>query len=346
MAKPVPVSQARRQRGKGRVTLAEVASQAATSAITVSRVLNSPDQVSASLRDRVLAAVQSTGYVPNRAARSLAGNRSHTIGVIIPSLSNAVFSNVIKGIYDICSPANYELIMGNTYYSVAQERTLLAKFLHQQPDGLIMAGLAEDPATHDLISQCGLPVVQMMEVADTAPVDMCVGISHYAAGAAMAEYFLEGGYETPAVLASQLDRRTQRRVAGYLDRLQQAGHTQTRVATSPNPSSVHLGGELLNDLLAAHPDTDAVFCGNDDLAWGAIFECQRRHLRIPEQLAISGFNDLEASACINPGLTSIATPLYDIGATAAKLMLQRLNGHIVANPIQDLGFNIKRRASA
>ncbi|MFY0663448.1 MAG: LacI family DNA-binding transcriptional regulator [Natronospirillum sp.] len=336
----------RHQRSKGRVTLADVANQAGTSAITVSRVLNNPDQVSSELRTRVLAAVDATGYVPNRAARSLAGSRSYTIGVIIPSLSNAVFSNVIRGIYDVCNPANYELIMGNSYYSVEQERSLLQKFIHQNPDGLIMAGLTEDSAILNLLHASGLPVVQIMEVDDTPPFDMCVGISHYAAGAAMADYFLSRNYRAPSILAAQLDRRTQKRMAGFLDHLQRAGHSSTRVVTSAHPSSVKLGGELLNDLLAAHPDTDAVFCCNDDLAWGAIFECQRRHLVVPDQLAVSGFNDLDASAYINPALTSVAIPLYDVGAKAASMLLQRINGQTITAPVLDLGFSIKSRSSA
>lgn len=336
----------RHQRSKGRVTLADVAKQAGTSAITVSRVLNNPDQVSPELRARILAAVAETGYVPNRAARSLAGSRSYTIAVIIPSLSNAVFSDVIRGIYDVCSPANYELIMGNSYYSVEQERSLVQKFIQQSPDGLIMAGLTEDGATLELLRASGLPVVQIMEVDDTAPVDMCVGISHYAAGAAMADYFLSRNYRAPGLLAAQLDRRTQKRMTGYLDALKRAGHSTTRVVTSPHPSSVKLGGDLLNDLLAAHPDTDAVFCCNDDLAWGAIFECQRRHLVVPDQLAISGFNDLAASSCINPALTSVAIPLYDIGANAADMLLRRLNNQHITTPVLDLGFSIKNRSSA
>lgn len=336
----------RHQRSKGRVTLADVARHAGTSAITASRVLNTPDQVSPELRARVLAAVEATGYVPNRAARSLAGNRSYTLGVIIPSLSNAVFSQVIRGIYDVCNPVNYELIMGNSYYSVAQERTLLQRFTQQNLDGLIIAGLTEDSASLDILRASGLPVVQIMEVDGAPPVDLCVGVSQYAAGAAMADYFLSRPYRAPAILAAQLDRRTQKRMAGFLDQLGRSGQTSHRVITSPQPSSVQLGGELLNDLLAAHPDTDAVFCCNDDLAWGAVFECQRRHLSVPDQLAISGFNDLDASAYINPPLTSVAVPLYDIGATAAQLLLQRINGQAIDTPVVDLGFSIKSRGSA
>lgn len=330
-----------RLRGKGRVTLADVARSAETSAITVSRVLNQPDRVSPQLRERVLSAVRATGYVPNRAARSLAGSRSYTLGVIIPSLSNAVFSDVIRGIYDVCSPAGFELMMGNSYYSVQQEQALLDKFCQQQPDGLIVAGTdADTPRRADI------PTVQIMDVEQAGTADLCVGLSHRAAGAAMAEYFLQQGYRAPALLASQLDNRTQRRMTGFLDALASGGRASERVVTSPQPSSVRLGGELLNDLLAAHPDTDAVFCANDDLAWGALFECQRRHLRVPEQLAISGFNDLEPSACTNPALTTIATPLYDIGATAARLLLRQLDGETLAEPVRDLGFRLCPRASA
>ncbi|MEX0584875.1 MAG: LacI family DNA-binding transcriptional regulator [Natronospirillum sp.] len=334
------------KRGKGRVTLSDVAQRAGTSAITASRVLNDPNRVSAKLRERVQQAVLDTGYRPNQAARMLAGSRSYTLAVIIPSLSNAVFSSVIKGIYDVCSPANYEIMIGNTYYSGTQERALLDKFIHHMPDGIIMSGLELEPETRKLLKDAGIPVVQIMETADIEPIDMCVGISHHATGVAMAEYLLEKGYRAPALLASQLDRRTQLRMQGFLERLGQADVSQRRVITNSEPSSVHLGGRLLGDLLAVHPDTDAVFCCNDDLAWGAIYECHRRHLKIPSQIAIAGFNDLEPSACINPTLTSIAIPLYEIGANAAHMMLARLQDETLEAPRRDLGFVVQKRESA
>ncbi|RAU19824.1 transcriptional regulator [Nitrincola tibetensis] len=334
-------------RGKGRITLDDVARQVGVSAITVSRALNNPDKVSDTLRERIQQAVLETGYVPNRAARSLASNASKTLAVIIPSVSNAVFSNVIKGIYDVCTPLNYEMIIGNTYYSLKQESNLIEKFLTHMPDGFITTGLDMSDDTRERLVQSGIPVVQMMETGTREPIDMCVGISHLAAGREMAEYFIRKGYQRIGVIASQLDQRTRNRVQGFLSYVREHAPTQPdRVIADPRPSSVHLGGVLFSELLAQFPDTDAIFCCNDDLAYGAIYECQRRHLRIPQQIAIAGFNDLEQSACINPSLTSIAIPLYSIGKTAAEMMLNRLKGQPTPTPVMDLGFRLIERESA
>lgn len=334
-------------RSKGRVTLSDVARMSGVSAMTVSRALNEPQRVSEQVRERVAQAVDALGYVPNRAARSLAGNRSYTIAVVIPSVSNAVFNNVIRGIYDVCAPAGYEMLMGNTYYSVQQESSLISKFLTHHPDGMIVTGLDMAESTRRQLEAAAIPVVQIMEVGGSAPLDMNVGISHSEAGAAMARYMLERGYRRIGVLGAQMDYRSQRRIQGFIDVLVGAGRADDkRVLTTSEPSTVCLGGQLLADLLLRNPDLDAVFCCNDDLAYGAIYECQRRHIRVPQQLAIAGFNDLEGSACINPSLTSIQTPLYDIGKTAAQMMMRRLAGEVLQQPVVDLGFRLQARDSA
>ena len=334
-------------RGKGRARLEDVAQRVGVSAITVSRALNDPDKVSPALRERIRAAILETGYVPNRAARSLASNATQTLAVIIPSVSNAVFSNVIKGIYDVCTPRNYDMLIGNTYYSLQQEESLIEKFLTHMPDGFIITGLEMTEETEQRLRMSGLPIVQMMETDTRPPLDMCVGISHFDAGAAMADYLIDQGYQQISVIASQLDERTQHRIQGFSHRLRERRpDAPEQIIANPKPSSVQLGGQLLAELLVRYPDTDAVFCCNDDLAYGAIYECQRRHLRMPQQIAISGFNDLEQSACINPSLTSISIPLYEMGKTAAEMMLKRLKGEQPEPAIVDLGFQLMRRESA
>ncbi|GGO82796.1 transcriptional regulator [Marinobacterium nitratireducens] len=336
-----------RSRSKGRVTLSDVASMAGVSSMTVSRALNDPERVSEQVRSRVREAVEALGYIPNRAARSLAGQRSYSIAVVIPSVSNAVFSNVIKGIYDVCSARGYEILMGNTYYSVQQESSLIAKFLTHHPDGLIVTGLNMADSARALLQGAGIPVVQLMEVGEAEPIDLNVGISHRDAGAAMARYMLDRGYRRIGVLGAQMDYRAQRRIQGFVNVLADAGrYDEARIVTTSEPSTVHLGGQLLGDLLSAAPDTDAVFCINDDLAYGVIYECQRRHIRIPQQLAVAGFNDLEASACINPSLTSVSTPLYEMGRVAAQMLMRRLDGETIEQPVVDLGFELRARESA
>lgn len=334
-------------RSKGRITLNDVARDSGVSAITVSRALNTPEKVSDQVRLRVEAAVKQLGYIPNRAAKSLATNSTNTIAVVIPSISNTVFSNVIKGIYDACAPQNYEILFANTYYSIQKEETLLAKMLTQHPDGIIITGLDISEHSAALLKNANIPIVQIMETGHLPALDMCVGISHYDAGRKMATYLLSKGYKRIGFIGAQMDFRTQRRMNGFLAQLSSDGiDSEPYILTTAEPSTVRLGGQLIADLLTEHPEIDAVFCNNDDIAYGAIYECQRRRLRIPEQIAIAGFNDLDASAYINPSLTTIKTPLYEIGKTAAEMLIQRLMKRPIDEACVDLGTVLQIRDSA
>ena len=336
-----------KSRSKGRVTLEDIAKLLNISAITVSRALNSPEKVSDKVRIKIEAAVAELGYIPNRAAKSLATNSTNTIAVVIPSISNTVFSNVIKGIYDVCTPADLDVLFANTYYSTQKEEGLIAKLLTQHPDGIIITGLDLSDNSKKLLKNAAIPIVQIMETGYIDPIDMNVGISHFGAGKMMGEYLVARKYQHIGFIGAQMDFRSQRRMSGFLSALGNAGlETSNYILTTQAPSSVKLGGELIADILTAHPQIDAVFCNNDDIAYGAIYECQRRQLQIPQQIAIAGFNDLDASACINPSLTTIKTPLYEMGSTAAQLLIKRIKKQPIENTCIDLGVELKARDSA
>ncbi|NRA14915.1 MAG: LacI family DNA-binding transcriptional regulator [Oceanospirillaceae bacterium] len=334
-------------RAKGRITLNDVAKTVGVSAITISRALNDPDKVKPVLRARIEKAVAELNYVPNRAARSLAAGSTQTLAVVIPTISNTVFSNVLKGIYDQTIEHNYEVLFANTYYSLQNEEKVISKLLAQYPDGIITTGLDMTERSKELLQAANIPLVQIMEVGAGEVLDMNVGFSHFDAGASMAEYLLAQGYRNIGFLGAQMDFRSQRRMQGFLSKLADANlETDKYLMTTTIPSSVKLGGHMIADLLSEHPQVDAVFCNNDDLAYGAIFECQRRKLRIPEQIAIAGFNDLDASASINPSLTTIRTPLYEIGNRATELLINTLKRRPNLSKTLDLGFELIARDSA
>ncbi len=334
-------------RSKGRVTLSDVAKVVGVSAITVSRALNDPEKVNPKLRVRIEQAISELNYVPNRAARSLATSSTQTLAVVIPTISNTVFSNVLKGIYDQTTGHNYEVLFANTYYSLQNEEKVIAKLLAQHPDGIITTGLDITERSKSMLLSANIPLVQIMEVGTGEVIDMSVGFSHFDAGASMAQYLIGQGYRNIGFIGAQMDFRSQRRMQGFISKLAASGlETDKYILTTTTPSDVKLGGQLLADLLANQPDVDAIFCNNDDLAYGAIFECQRRKLRIPEQIAIAGFNDLDASASINPSLTTIRTPLYEIGSSAAALLINTLKGRPNMSKTLDLGFELITRDSA
>ncbi len=160
------------------------------------------------------------------------------------------------------------------------------------------------------------PIVQIMEIGPD-PIDMIVGFSHSDAAFAAVSHLIERGYKRIGFLGARMDPRGQRRFDGYRDAMKAASLFNPRfVITTLSPSTVPLGGVLLSDLVTKAPDIDAVFCINDDIALGALFECQRRQIAVPEQLAIVGFNDLEFMASAVPSLTSVRTNRYEMGRKA------------------------------
>lgn len=329
----------------GRATMADVARVAEVSAITVSRAFSRPETVTEALRTRVLAAAQSLGYVPNRAASALAGAPSMNVVVLIPSMTNLVFVETMAGIHDALHPHGYQMLIGVTRYVPEEEERLLGTYLQFLPDGLLVTGYDHRPATRAMLARIGRPVVHMMEL-EVGPGDYAVGFSQRAGGVAITRHLLERGYRRIGFVGAQLDPRTLARGEGYRSALTEAGlYAPERELMDPAPSSIGRGAELLDRMLAQAPDCDALFFCNDDLAQGALARCQRRGIAVPGQLAIAGFNDLPASAWMTPALTTVATPRYRIGHEAATMLRQLMQGRTVADPVRDLGFTLMARES-
>ena len=332
-------------RSRGRVTLTDVASRAGVGTMTASRAISQPGMVSAELRARVEQAVRDLGYVPNRAARALASAHSKVIAVLIPSLSNAVFTDVLAGIQDALGQHGYQVLISDTRYSDAEEEKLLGINLQSHPDGVLLTGLRQSERVRALLAASQVPVVSMMDLSDN-PADMTVGFSQQEAARTMVRHLLGKGYRRIGFLGAQLDERTMKRAEGYRLALREASlYEPRRELLVPDPSTVGLGAEMLGRLLAVAPDCDALFCCNDDLAYGAIYQCQRRGIAVPGQLAISGFNDLPVSAWMNPSLTTIATPRYRIGFEAATLLRLAIEGARPPMRQIDLGFTLMARES-
>lgn len=335
-----------RGRGTGRATLEQVAAMAGVSIMTASRALSQPQMVSEVTRVKVERAVAELGYVPNRAARALASSQSHVIVVLVPSFSNAVFTAVLEGIHDAVAPGQYQLLIGNTYYSQAEEEKLLRTYLQSSPDGILFSSQAHSPAVVKMLEASQVPAVSMMDLSDT-PGDLSVGFSQFEAGMEMTRHLLKKGYRRIGFMGAQLDERTLRRADGYRAAMTEAGLADPALEMMvPERSTIALGAELMGQMMTRMPDCDAVFCCNDDLAHGAVYHCQRHGIRIPQDIAVCGFNDLPASAWMMPALTTIDTPRYQVGFEAAGLLLQVIKGQEPERKRIDLGFTLRERESA
>ena len=333
-----------------RLTLKDVAAKADVSPITVSRVVNGADGVRANVREKVEAAISELGYIPNRSASVLASSKSNLIGVIIPSLSNVVFNDVLRGIYDIATPANYQVLLFNTHYSPIEEERAIRTLLGQSPEGLIITGGEQTAAARAMLQAATVPVVQIMGEVDK-PIDVNVGFSHFDAGAAVAQLLLQRTYRKIAFIGARMDRRTCERLDGFEYGLEAANQLdKTRIITSSEPSSVAMGASLFKDLMAATGgDCDAVFCCNDDLALGVLHECKKMQLNVPEQFGVCGFNDIEMAAYAEPALSTVRVNRYNMGSKAMEVIFEKITSPgdkttPIANYI-NTGFELVTRKS-
>jgi LacI family gluconate utilization system Gnt-I transcriptional repressor len=315
------------------------------SSITVSRAFRRPDKVAPEVRERIQKAASAMGYVSNRVASSLASAHSMIISVLVPSLGNSVFVDTLSGIEKVLHPKGYQILLGISDYSPQEEEDLVRAHLAFNPDGILMTGVSYRETTRRLFEKARVPVVHMLELADWEG-SYSVGFAQEAAGRMMTEHLIKRGRRRIAYVASQLDSRTLARGRGYRDALIKAGlYDSQRELLVPDPSSVALGGILLERLLRQAPDVDAVFFCNDDLAQGGLFECQRRGIQVPADLAIGGFNDLPGSSSTVPALTSVATPRYEIGVQSSIMLLGLIEGRAIPKSRVDLGFELQPRQS-
>ncbi len=328
----------------GTPSLSDVAEHAGVSPITVSRALRTPEKVSRHLRERIEAAVAKLGYVPNPAASALASTVSTTIALILPSLTNTVFDDVLHGLYDGLGDAPYFLQIGNSHYSALKEEALIRQFIRQKPAAFIVTGFGQTEQSNRMLKNARCPVVQIMDTGHET-IDMSVGFDHVAAGAAAARHFLDCNYRKLGYMGARLDARSQQRMKGFIEAAAGIAPVEDRrIATSPGESSVGLGRQLLEQLLYRAPDTDAVFCNNDDLAVGALVEARRRRFDVPKALGICSFHDNEFARHMIPPITAIATPRMEIGKRAIEMVLKEIGEpNSVRDRHCDLGFELVHR---
>lgn len=339
-----------RRNAKGprrRTTLSDVASHAGVSAVTVSRALRRPEMVSPDLRARIESSVRELGYIPNQLASALASARTGTVGVVVPSLTNIVFADYLKALHDMFLPAGFQVLVLNSRYAITDEERAIATLLGQHPEAMIIAGIDQSEQSRRMLERSGVPVIQTMELTDD-PIDINIGLSQIEAGYAATRYLLDLGFRRIGHVAARLEPRARRRMQGYAQAMREADVDPIpMIASTSRPSTFALGAQLFSEALTTTPDLEAVFCCNDDLALGALFECQRRGIRVPDDLSIIGFNDLEFCASAYPALTTVSTPRYEIARLAAEIVLEivRGSGTRPDNARIDLGYTLVERES-
>lgn len=307
--------------------------------MTVSRCLRDPETVSEKLRERIFAVAETLGYIPNRGPDILSKATSRAIGVLVPSLTNQVFANVIKGIEQATEPAGYHLMLSHYGYSPELEEQSLASLLSYNVDGVILSDNRHTKRTHRMLETAGIPTVEIMDTY-TVPFHQAVGFDNVAAAYAMVSEMIHRGRRHIMYLAVRLDARTLQREKGYRQAIEEHGLTPITLHSTLH-SSYSVGAALMRQILEEYPDTDALFCTNDDVAVGAYFECLRQRIAVPERLAIAGFHGHDIGQVMAPRLASVVTPREAIGERAANELLKRIHGEAIEQTVIDLGYHIE-----
>lgn len=315
-----------------RPTLKDVAALCGVSVISASRVMRGAPNISRELREKVEHAAESVGYRRNPIASSLRGETTELITVIVPSMSNHVFPNIVDGIDDALKGSQLRLVLGMTKYEDKSEALILRDMLSWNPAAVILSGLEHSEETRQLLRQFSGPIVEVMDI-DGEPIDMAVGTSMNQAGTLIARHLATRNYQRIAYVGAWGERpqRSLKRRLAFEAELQRLGRPLVASVILDEASSLQAGATGLKSLLAKKPDIDAVFFANDDLAMGALFHCQANGISVPEDIAIAGFNGLDISQSISPQLTTVATPRYDIGHLAGELIRQRIMGNEPSN---------------
>lgn len=337
----------KRKSRKGAPGIVEVAARAGVSIATVSRAFTQPSMVRAPTRERIEKAAHELGYIRNRAAGSLHNRFSGTVGLVVPTIDNAIFSELIQAFSNRLREFDRTLLIAAHGYDLDLETAIVRSLLERRIDGIALVGFDHDPVSMNMLMQREIPLVHVWNYCSDLATP-CVGADNRAAAWAIADYVVEQGHCDIALLFPDVtsnDRARDRR-DGVLQRLAAAG-----IALPPRrivncPYDVGAARSLVSGLLDCEDRPTALICGNDIIAQGAYFACQARGTRIPEELSIAGIGDFGSSAHLHPGLTTVRMPARQIGNVAVDTLIKLIDSGEAPNPAgQKIEFELRIRQS-
>ena len=309
------------------LTLRDVSEASGVSEMTVSRVLRNRGDVSQATREKVLEAAKTLGYVPNKIAGALASQRVNLVAVIIPSLRNMVFPEVMSGISKVLEETELQPVVGVTDYIPEKEEKVLYEMLSWRPSGVIIAGLEHTEAARAMMQASGIPVVEIMDT-DGKPIDSAVGISHRRAGREMARAILKQGYQRIGFMGTKmpLDHRARKRFEGFTAALAKEGVEIADQEFYSGGSALATGREMTCAMLERDPDLDFLYYSNDMIAVGGLMELMDQGIDIPGQIGIAGFNGVELLQGLPRQLATMDACRTEIGMKAAQIIAARAEG--------------------
>jgi len=306
--------------------------------------LGNPTIVSEQTRSKVQNAVQLTGYVPNLLAGGLKSSRSRLVACLVPAISSgSAFMLAVQALTETLAAKGYQVMLGQRGYGQSGEDELLDAVIGRRVDGIVLVGAMRSSSMRKRLQATGIPVVEAWDMTRT-PVDMLIGFSHEAVGVAVAKYVHGKGFCRPSMIVS-VEPRSTARGRGFAKMARQLGYGDVPVAQIGAPTRMRHGRDGAAELLERQPALDLVFCATDLVAMGAIIEARARGRRVPGDLGVVGFGDLDFAVDADPALTTVQIDSVEIGRRAATMLIDRIEGGVVEDPVVDLGFTIVERSS-
>ena len=306
-------------------TLADVAKHAGVSTATVSRCLNAPQQVVGETRERVLKAVQELGYAPNFGAQALAAKQTNTVGAVIPTMENAVFARGIQAFQEELGRHGKTLLIASSAYSEELEDAQVRALVARGADALLLIGYDRNPDLYDFLVKRKVPTLVSWSFSELED-HPAIGFDNRAAMSSLAQLVISRGHRQIATIAAPTgsNDRARGRVLGIQDAMSKAGLDPATLKIVEIPYGITGGEAAFRQVMAAAPETTAVMCGNDVLAIGALRAAREMGLRVPEDVSITGFDDIEIAVLAEPALTTVHVPHREMGRRAASLLIKML----------------------
>lgn len=310
-----------------RTLLEDVAREAGVSTASVSRVLNRAPHVSERLRKRVEAAIDRLGYVPDGTARALASRRTGAIGALVPTLDNPIFGTMIDSLEQRLKRHDCRLLIATYRYDLDDELQALRTLVQQGVDGVVLIGHDHRPAVQALLTRRQLPFLSCWHSEDD-PDWPCIGFDNAVPARRLVEHLLVLGHRRLAVVSAPTvgNDRARARLEGFRQAAEAAGYPLLPERIVTVNYGIAEGVQAFDTLMGLDEPPTAILCGNDTLAFGVMLAAQRAGVRVPEQLSITGFDDLPQACFMSPPLTTVAVPASAIGRWVADDLIARIGG--------------------
>ncbi len=262
--------------------------------------------------------------MPNLIASALASASSHTIAMVVPNLAEAGCTEMFAGLQHVLQPAGYQIILAESRHRLEQEEKLLETLLASNIAAAILLSVEHNSTVRHLLKNASIPVIEIGAIR-TDPIDINIGIDNVAAMFELTDMLVQRGYQNIGLLcANQEQWIFQQHLQGWYKAMLRHHMSPNRVINAALPPVFSTGASQLPEFLLAWPELDALVCVSDELACGVLYECQRRRIKVPDELAVVGFGDSDVSKVCQPSLTTMAVPHRKIGLEAGNVLLERI----------------------